>query len=208
MWSFLSLYFKVIPGVGLILACVFLAPGALVKTALLINERLETTRGEHEKEERLEAEPGQIDVSQPGDDSERVLTLQRRRLRLAAQFSFVPFGLVLPTYFLEYWDRGSGTTNILDCLKNPDGTWNVIFTVVNLCNVVMLVSCFLKYRGKPILEVVISSVAAIMLLSLWCFLSSTHHPPAIGLTLACVFLAAGALVKTVLLINRRKPVQP
>jgi hypothetical protein len=52
-------------------------------------ERLETERRETEAKERLEAKRWQ----KP----------QYGWLRLAAKFSFVPFALVLSTYFLVYW---------------------------------------------------------------------------------------------------------
>lgn len=96
---------------------------------------------------------------------------------------------------------------MLDCLKDLVHAVSVIFILANLCYIFMLVSCFLKYRGKAILEVIISSAATIMFLNEWSFLSSHHRDAAIGLMLACIFLAAGAIVKIVLLVNGRKPVQ-
>jgi hypothetical protein len=58
----------------------------------------------------------------------------------------------------------------------------------------MLVSCFLKYR-KAILEAIISSIVAIVFVSARAS-EFEYTTPGIGLNVACVFSAAGALVKT------------
>jgi hypothetical protein len=194
------------PEIGLHLACLFLAAGALVKAVLL-------------KKERLESELRQVNVSEAVNNSERVLALQPGRLRLMKTFSFAPFALVLPTYFLVYWyypDHPriryelSGIAFLTECGSIWEITGNFNFVLANLCNIFMLVSCFIQYRRKAILEAILSSSSAIVFVTLWSLGSAgggldssvgLELRPGIGLTLACVFLVVGALVKTASLGN-------
>jgi hypothetical protein len=201
------------PEIGLHLACVLLTAGALVKAVLLKNER-------------LEAALRQVNVGEAVDNSDHVLTLQPGRLRLMKKFAFVPFVLVLPTYFLVYWYypdhpgmrcERSGIAFLTECGSIWEITDNSTFVLANLCNIFMLVSCFIQYRRKAILEAILSSSAAIVFVTLWSLGSAgrvlassagLELRPGIGLILACVFLAVGALVKTAILSNPARHQRP
>jgi len=143
---------------------------------------------------------------------------QDPRLRFAVRFSFVPFVLVLLSYLLPFYhELGNplqfGHEYLWDLVvyfSNPRPVeGRILFNEIALflaflCPIFVLCSHFLKYRWKAVLEVVVSWICFV-LLATW-ILNPLENVPygRMGAFLACTFAAAGAVVKTFLLIHWRK----
>ena len=146
-------------------------------------------------------------------------TAQYRWLRLAAKFSFVPFVLVLLSCFFPFWAGIGPDHSTFSAFSLRDSTLSA-FSLLSeyafndyggtllgafLCLILVLISSFLKYRRKSVLEAIVSWISFIMLVSVFGFApQDAPYHPGIGYTLACTFAAAGAIIKTVLLIHMRK----
>jgi hypothetical protein len=178
-------------------------------------ERQEPERGETEAKERLDAEGRQKEEQERLEaerrEREGLLTLQHRRSHLVARLSFVPFVLLLVSWLLPFWGNNLLGYQFLWALVQywlrpypAQLTDHLILLSAFLCTIFVLSSHFLKYRWKAVLEVVVSWLC-FDLLATFIFYPLENIPNArIGLILACIFAAAGAVMKTFLLTQRRK----
>jgi hypothetical protein len=154
-----------------------------------------------------------------------IAEVRRRRyrwLRLAEKLSFVPFVLVLLSWLLPFhapfhsgermiitgFEYLSDLLTISSWVLHP--FWFSLLLSAFLCPIFVLSSQCLKYR-KAVLEVVVSWMCFFLLAGILICettLDVLHHryePHAgIGIILACTFAAAGAIIKTWLLIHGRK----
>jgi TIR domain-containing protein len=136
--------------------------------------------------------------------------LEPEWLRLMAKFSFVPFALVLLSFLFPFRNFADGLKTSGLTLVTWVSTHQILFTtrtlIAFLCPILVLISSFLKYRCKRVSEAIGSWVSVISLVSfIECVVP--HMPPSeigAGFIFACIFAAAGALIKTWLLIHRRK----
>jgi hypothetical protein len=170
---------------------------------------------ERDKRERLGVH--EAERKQPG----RTLPLENPRLQLLGRLSFVSFVLVLLSYLLPFF-RQLGSP----ILFGYEYVWDLVLYLSHpipveerillndvalfsafLCPIFVLSSHFLKYRWKAVLEAVVSWICFV-LLAAWILNPLEPVPDArIGVFLACTFAAAGAVIKTLLLIRRHKVVE-
>ena len=141
-------------------------------------------------------------------------TAQYGWLRSIAQLSFVPFVLVLLSCFLPFWadprpgyySTPSGFSMLLHATQL--GPWlGYVGKLLGafLCLILVLISSFLKYRWKRVLEAIVSWISFIMLVFVFDFVpAGAPYHPGLGYIFACIFAAAGGIMKTCLLIYGRK----
>jgi hypothetical protein len=138
---------------------------------------------------------------------------QNRTLHLLAKWSFIPFVLVLLSWFLPLY-HFTGYQVFWEIIYHlgPD---NFLDLVGFVCPVVMLCSHFLSYHWKAILEVIVSWIGFAVFVSFirqvnvygtldYVIGSLGEWNTGIGIILTWCFLAAGAGMKTVVAVQRRK----
>jgi hypothetical protein len=122
------------------------------------------------------------------------------RLRTLTRLSYVPFALTLLSFFLPFaqfkGDKSmeSGFEALLGVSYpiNPIGTLCVLAT---LCPALVLVSSFLKFRRKMVLELIFSWLGCV-LLALFLAGAIANTPVGIGFFSACIFQTIGAAGKS------------
>jgi hypothetical protein len=181
-----------------------------------LRERLEARRRVREERERREHESQSQTANVPYRESQCQSTLDKQarfrihafsepeRLLVVAKFSFVPFLLDLLSLFFPFQEIDwpiSGFSGFSSYVQNnfSDHSYNVLAGAF-LCLFLVLISSFLKYKWKRFLEAIVSYIGVIILADAF------FHAwfPGFGFKVACTFAAAGAIIKTWLLIHRRK----
>jgi TIR domain len=173
-----------------------------VDAELREKERLEAERRPKGEDERQE-----VERKQP----ERILTPEHPRLRLLERLSFVAFALFLLSWLLpfEYMAPDKRDWTGAEMLYSKL-EWEVgILEQVNLlsaflCALFLVTSRFLKYRWKAILDLVVAWVGFVSAATYILFPFELIPLMRIGSYLACTFAGAGAVMKTLLFIYRRK----
>jgi hypothetical protein len=178
-------------------------------------EREEKERSKAERrQKRLQAERHELGEKER-QEAGRIPTLQDRRLRLLARFSFVPFVLVLLSWLLPFaagvFYEGEQVREVTGFelflyifnynFYNRNQLFCSILLSSFLCLIFVLSSHFLKYRWKVIPEVVVSWLCFVLLATGILFPLEVPNTR-IGAFLACTFAAIGAVMKTI--IYRRK----
>jgi hypothetical protein len=182
-------------------------------------EEFESSEAQRRENTRLEAEnrhrPKRLDreglESSTAEGFSRVqpplplpdIGLQSTFLRFAARFSFVPFGLALLSFLLPFHLERNGFSflwwELIGIIYYPNNVARLGIISGFVVPLLMLISSFSKYKWKIIPETIVSWIASVSYLLQ---VLPTDGYRGIGFVLACVFLTAGAIIKSFLLINR------
>jgi hypothetical protein len=155
------------------------------------------------------ADVRQLRLGQKRQHGTRVV-LESQWSRLVAKFSFVPFAFVLLSFFFPFLYWASGFDLLKIAIDGRYAGWLLpnILAGAFLCVMLVFISSFVKYKGKQILEAIITWVSCVSFLgcatSQFVDIGYRLLLSGFGLIFACTFAAVGAIIKTWLLILGRK----